>query len=175
MPLSRRARIRIALLSLVAVVAVYVGVCTSLERTRIRGQSHRSADAAHATQHVDRATLLQDVRALSDPAMQGRGTGSPGGRRARAYVERQMAAIGLVPLETSLVEPFRFVRTSIKGLFLPGRPFRTSYDDAANVIGRIPGAASRQMVVSAHYDHLGIRGGVIYPGADDNASGVALT
>ena len=29
-------------------------------------------------------------------------------------------------------------------------------------------------VVSAHYDHLGIRDGVVYPGADDNASGVAV-
>jgi Zn-dependent M28 family amino/carboxypeptidase len=28
-------------------------------------------------------------------------------------------------------------------------------------------------VVSAHYDHLGIRGDALYPGADDNASGVA--
>ena len=30
------------------------------------------------------------------------------------------------------------------------------------------------MIVSAHYDHLGVRGGVLYPGADDNASGVAM-
>ena len=29
------------------------------------------------------------------------------------------------------------------------------------------------IVLSAHYDHLGIRDGRIYPGADDNASGVA--
>ena len=29
-------------------------------------------------------------------------------------------------------------------------------------------------VVSAHYDHLGIRDGQIYPGADDDASGVAV-
>ena len=28
--------------------------------------------------------------------------------------------------------------------------------------------------MSAHYDHLGVRGGVLYPGADDNASGVAM-
>ena len=173
MPLTGRARIRIALLSLAAAVAVYVGVCTSLERARIRRRSPSPADAAHTTQRVDRAALLQDLRALSDPALQGRRTGSPGGRRARAYVENQMAAIGLAPLDASLVEPFRFVHTSIKGLVLPGRPFRTSYEDAANVIGRIPGAASRQIVVSAHYDHLGIRDGVVYPGADDNASGVA--
>jgi Zn-dependent M28 family amino/carboxypeptidase len=29
------------------------------------------------------------------------------------------------------------------------------------------------LVITAHYDHLGIRDGVLYPGADDNASGVA--
>ena len=29
-------------------------------------------------------------------------------------------------------------------------------------------------MVSAHYDHLGVRDGIIYPGADDNASGVAV-
>jgi Zn-dependent M28 family amino/carboxypeptidase len=27
-------------------------------------------------------------------------------------------------------------------------------------------------VVSAHYDHLGVRNGLLFPGADDNASGV---
>ena len=30
------------------------------------------------------------------------------------------------------------------------------------------------IILSAHYDHLGVRGGVLYPGADDNASGVAM-
>ncbi len=46
-----------------------------------------------------------------------------------------------------------------------------------NVIGIIPGIdpnLSREVVVlSAHYDHLGIRGKSMYPGADDNASGTA--
>ncbi|MEW4488314.1 M28 family peptidase [Thalassoglobus sp. JC818] len=30
------------------------------------------------------------------------------------------------------------------------------------------------IVVNAHYDHLGVRGGKIFPGADDNASGVSM-
>jgi hypothetical protein len=30
------------------------------------------------------------------------------------------------------------------------------------------------VIVAAHFDHLGIRGGTLYPGADDNASGVAM-
>ncbi len=39
----------------------------------------------------------------------------------------------------------------------------------------IPGRDQRDafVLVTAHYDHLGIRGGATYPGADDNASGVS--
>ena len=49
---------------------------------------------------------------------------------------------------------------------------------AANVIGILPGTdpalASEAVVVGAHYDHLGRTDGVVYPGADDNASGTAV-
>ncbi len=51
-----------------------------------------------------------------------------------------------------------------------------------NVIGWLPGRTSEYVIVGAHYDHVG-RGeqfslarngkGVVHPGADDNASGVA--
>jgi aminopeptidase YwaD len=48
----------------------------------------------------------------------------------------------------------------------------------ANVVGILPGAdpalADQAVVVGAHYDHLGRVGGVVHPGADDNASGTAL-
>src|SRR5262245_26334111 len=48
----------------------------------------------------------------------------------------------------------------------------------ANVIGILPGTdpvlASEAVVVGAHYDHLGRVGGVVHPGADDNASGTAV-
>jgi aminopeptidase YwaD len=47
----------------------------------------------------------------------------------------------------------------------------------ANVIGVLPGTdpalADEAVVIGAHYDHLGRVDGVIYPGADDNASGAA--
>jgi len=49
---------------------------------------------------------------------------------------------------------------------------------AANVIGILPGRdpawASEAVVLGAHYDHLGRQGGVVHPGADDNASGTAV-
>jgi len=44
----------------------------------------------------------------------------------------------------------------------------------SNVTGIIRGQDStKSIVVGAHYDHLGIRNGLIYNGADDNASGVS--
>jgi Zn-dependent M28 family amino/carboxypeptidase len=40
--------------------------------------------------------------------------------------------------------------------------------------GSDPELKHELIILSAHYDHLGTRDGEIYPGADDNASGVAM-
>ncbi len=46
--------------------------------------------------------------------------------------------------------------------------------EARNVLGKISGESSDScFVFTAHYDHLGMMGDAIFPGASDNASGVA--
>lgn len=109
----------------------------------------------------DRA--LDDVRILSADDMQGRAPGTPGSEKARAYILSRFAQIGLSPIGEMFEQPFSFAKrdgTAVKGI---------------NLIARIKGtdAGGKAMVVSAHYDHLGVRDGQIYNGADDNASGVA--
>jgi hypothetical protein len=63
-----------------------------------------------------------------------------------------------------------------------GVTLRRSFKDrhvvqARNVIGILEGADPKlkdeYIIVSAHYDHLGVVNGRVQPGADDNASGVA--
>jgi len=45
---------------------------------------------------------------------------------------------------------------------------------SANVIGWLPGTTDEWILVGAHLDHLGIdEAGRMFPGADDNASGIA--
>lgn len=44
----------------------------------------------------------------------------------------------------------------------------------SNIIGVKRGKSDKYIVIGAHYDHIGTKKGVIYPGANDNASGVAL-
>jgi hypothetical protein len=45
--------------------------------------------------------------------------------------------------------------------------------ETANVAGIIRGESDKTIIISAHYDHLGKNDKLYYPGADDNASGVA--
>ncbi len=43
-----------------------------------------------------------------------------------------------------------------------------------NIIGMIPGSGPEVVIVGAHRDHFGRPGGILFPGADDNASGTAV-
>jgi hypothetical protein len=140
------------------------------------GAGQAPAVRTEAARHVDRAQLMRDVATLASPELEGRGTGTPGGLRARAWIAEQFRAIGLVPGGTDgYMQPFIVMSGNVRNILPGGRPFQTRLA-AANVVGRLPGrnAGARAIVVTAHYDHLGVRDGVMYPGADDNASGVAV-
>lgn len=124
---------------------------------------------------VDTALLLSDVRTLSSEQFAGRGTGSEGSRLAQSWLAQRFDQLGLRPFGSGYAMPFSFTHTTIRGLAGAGKSFRKKYPSAANLVGYIAGSRNpgRYLVVSAHYDHLGVRNGVVYPGADDNASGVA--
>jgi Zn-dependent M28 family amino/carboxypeptidase len=153
-----------------------VALLTAAALTLVAAAAPQQSAPETTVHRIDRARLMADVRALADPGvMEGRRTGTPGAHRARAYIERAFEDAGVKPLGGRYERPFSFVHRSAKGLLAPGRSHDTSYTDAANIAGVVgPRDGTRRwIVVSAHYDHLGIRDGVVYPGADDNASGVA--
>ena len=158
--------------SIVALAVTYIFVVGKLEAARIAAPLDSAAVASGPA--VDSATLMEDVRRLASPSMKGRRTGTEGSKLAQAYISGRFAQIGLQPYSASYVMPFSFTHTSIKALVGVGKSYKTRYPFAANLVGYIKGSVEpgRIMVVSAHYDHLGERNGVIYPGADDNASGV---
>lgn len=114
--------------------------------------------------------LATHVEALVAPSMQGRGLGSEGIERAAQYLEEQFAAIGLVAPEGGYRDTWQETLPNGQEVSL------------SNIIGLIPGSdeslRDSPVVLGAHYDHLGFEeaGGenAYYPGADDNASGVAI-
>ncbi|WP_417497906.1 M20/M25/M40 family metallo-hydrolase [Maricaulis sp.] len=114
---------------------------------------------------MDRAQLLEDLRILAADDMQGRLVATAGSERARAYIISRFQEIGIEPINDSFVSTFEFDRPNGWSPTTVG----------TNIIGRLRGTgdSGRVMVLSAHYDHMGERGGQIWNGADDNASGVA--
>jgi Zn-dependent M28 family amino/carboxypeptidase len=116
---------------------------------------------------IDSAAMLRDLQVLSADDMQGRQVGTAGGAKARQYVVEQFKASGIKPFADAYAWPFMFET--------PGRGDATGASRGVNVIGRIDGTRqpTRYLVVSAHYDHVGVRNGEVFNGADDNASGTA--
>ena len=129
--------------------------------------SHALAQPAQPARRIDSERLMTAVTTLADPKWEGRAAGSPGGLAARAWVVDRFKTIGLQPVSGTYVHPFTFTRTT---------PTGKQAGEGANVLGVCPGTDPKlpYFVVSAHYDHLGVRDGKVYPGADDNASGVAV-
>lgn len=50
---------------------------------------------------------------------------------------------------------------------------QVSYNVAGLLPGTDPGLRDETILVTSHYDHLGVQDGTLYPGANDNASGTA--
>jgi Zn-dependent M28 family amino/carboxypeptidase len=146
-----------------AAASLLLALCVSSRPAA--GQAAAPAVPAPSAASVDGAALLASITALTAPGMDGRATGTDGARKAQAWIEARLGAIGVRPAwPAGYAVPFTF--TNKAGVSVTG----------TNLVARCEGrrADAPYLVVSAHYDHLGIRSGQTYHGADDNASGVAM-
>lgn len=128
------------------------------------GQTVPQKAATPVSKIVDAGQLLDDIKYLASDELEGRSADRPAMQKARDFVEKRFREAGLKPLGDGYQQEFEFTprRSETK---LKGR----------NFIGQIKGSkkADKYIVITAHYDHDGIRNGRIYNGADDNASGTA--
>lgn len=102
--------------------------------------------------------------------MEGRDTGSEGQKKAGKYLIEQYKKMG-VSHPQSMASFYQHIPAEA----LKGR--RGNLPSSENILAYIPGSEKPEelIVVSAHYDHVGMSNGQIYNGADDDGSGtVAL-
>lgn len=130
-------------------LALMLSCCSSIKNPQVTAQN------------LDNQ-LIKDVQVLSSDAYQGRKTGTKGAEMARAYIVDRFIKLGLksYPAHVNYAQEFTF---KSKGATING----------TNIVGYIPGKSNNAVVISAHYDHLGVVKDVVFNGADDNASGVA--
>jgi hypothetical protein len=110
--------------------------------------------------------IKKHINALAGPGIKGRGPGEIGLNQAAVYVANQFLELELKPFESkNLMHKFEGKINGNRYQFV-------------NVIGKLhgsdPRSAGEYVVISAHYDHLPSKNAIVYPGANDNASGVSL-
>jgi hypothetical protein len=142
-----------------------------LRQIRDEGRSRRRAEwaqnrvpdgfgstCANLPSVTDTLDRLRSVAvALASEECAGRAPGTSGGLRARELVTGWFEDAGLEPAgEHGYHQPIPRI-------------------GGANILGQIGGPNhGRHILLAAHYDHLGVYAGETYPGANDNASGVAV-
>src|SRR6185503_17572061 len=104
-----------------------------------------------------RERLQATVKYLASDELKGRRTGTPEGEASAKWMAAQMEQIGLRKVTQQ--------KFKTKGETGP---------EGINVIGFLEGATDEWVAVCCHHDHLGVKDGQIYNGADDNASGCAV-
>jgi len=124
------------------------------------------------------ARILADVRALAAADKEGRGLGSKGLELAANYLVEAFRRAGLQP---GLPAEKSYVQTWTE--HVPGLKRDVTLKNIIGVMpGNNPALAGQSVIISAHYDHLGMgwpgakkgNEGKLHPGADDNASGLAV-
>lgn len=114
------------------------------------------------SQTVDKDALLKDVQILSHDSLQGRKVGSKESAIAAKYIIARLKKLNSGSFNTNYLQKFRMYDRQLKDSV-----------DAANIIAVKKGKIDKYIVLSAHYDHVGVINSNVYNGADDNASGTA--
>ena len=137
-------------------IIFFLTLCTSAHASDIWTKEREKAKSL-----ITQDKLRSEVAFLTGTTCQGRASGTKGSEEAARWVSTRFEEAGLFKMADSWTHRFS-IRPGLYG---------------HNVIGMLAGSRSipcdRYIIVGAHYDHLGIIDGKMYPGADSNASGVA--
>ncbi len=150
------------------------GAVSPVERGRLKKRS----PLAVLPPVFSKERMMETVRFLADPKLEGRGAGSIGAGRAAEYIAAQFRAAGLEPMGDGKGSYFQ----EWEKTFGDPPEKRILQNVIAVLPGRDPVRKGESVVLGAHYDHLGFgwpdvrkgNRGEIHCGADDNASGVAV-
>ncbi len=110
---------------------------------------------------LDSAQIIQDLAFLASDSCAGRKPGTRGHLLAEEYIINRFRRAGIDSFG-NWRQPFELADGGVKV-------------SCNNLLGYVKGTTQpdQYIVISAHYDHLGVLDGKIYHGASDNASGVA--
>lgn len=128
--------------------------------------SNLSSAFKKSYESITSSDLKTNLYVVASDGMEGRDTGSEGQKKAGRYLISQYEKMG-VSYPKSMNNYYQIVPKEA----LMGR--RGNLPQSENILAFIEGSEKPEevIVISAHYDHLGMSNGEIYNGADDDGSG----
>lgn len=138
---------------------LFISCKSSLQVTSIDGKKY--------SQTITATELKKHLFIVAADSMEGRNTGETGQKKAGKYIIEEYKKMGVAYPKnaSSYYQP------------IPGSYFKTGFSpklgDSENIWAFIEGTEIPEeiIVITAHYDHVGMKNGEIYNGADDDGSG----
>lgn len=156
-------KITFLLLSILVLTA-----CKSKKETTTKSSTSNNDTATQYANTITTKDVKKHIFTLASDEFEGRETGEKGQKYAANYLANQYSKFGVKEhLENN------YFQTVPKSVLINKKRGYAAKNDSENVIAFIEGTEKPDeiLVISSHYDHNGIKNGVVYNGADDNASG----
>ena len=132
--------------------------CTS---TQPISQAKYEKELTKYSEKISEAELKKNLYIIAGPEMEGRNAASAGEIKAGNYISNYYKELGINGPNNNYFQ------------LIPEGTFPRIKGEMRNVMGFIQGSEKPEeiLVISAHYDHEGIKNGKLYAGADDDGSG----
>lgn len=134
-------------------------------------KNYINADVTKYMNTITATDLEKHLYIVASDEMKGRNTGNKGQKKAGLYLIKHYKDNGM-----SFPKGAENFYQKVPSEYMV-RPFSPKLNDSENIWAFIEGTEKPEeiLVISAHYDHIGMKNGEIYNGADDDGSGtVAL-
>lgn len=153
----------------IAAFSLFLVACSTTKTAK--NKDYAKADVAKYMNTITADDLKKHLYIVASDEMEGRDTGEPGQKKAGEYLISQYKNNN-ISYPTGADSFYQAVPSEFMV-----RPFSPKLNDSENIWAFIEGTEKPEeiLVISAHYDHVGMKNGEVYNGADDDGSGtVAL-
>ncbi|WP_306352659.1 M28 family metallopeptidase [Flavobacterium sp. '19STA2R22 D10 B1'] len=152
-------------------VSITLLSCGGIKTSTPHHKDYAKADVKKYMETITAPELSKHLYIVASDEMEGRDTGTPGQKKAGEYLINEYKKIGM-----SFPKGADSFYQKVPAEYM-ARAFSPKLNDSENIWAFIEGSEKPDeiLVISAHYDHVGMKNGQVYNGADDDGSGtVAL-
>lgn len=153
---------------LLASLSLFILSCSTGKNA---AKDYSKADVEKYMNSITQEDLKKHLYIVAGDEMEGRNTGEPGQKKAGEYLIKQYEANNI-----SFPKGAENFYQKVPSAYM-AKSFSPKLGDSENIWAYIEGTEKPDevLVISAHYDHVGMKNGEVYNGADDDGSGtVAL-